>query len=179
MSSGGKKLILIGIDQAIPYLINKFINQEVIPNIASLCNNGVLTEAYSCAPCDTPTNWTTIATGAKTATHGATSFYMHLQSEPLDVGARLRSRTQLSRYCQAEFIWDVAEKRNLVPFIINYPSGWPGNLRKGVISLFTWKIPESYPRMISPSKQYKFNRTSDKGSSRRFKDGDDFKLEIK
>lgn len=179
MSSGGKKLILIGIDQAIPYLINKFINQNAIPNIASLCKNGVLAEAYSCAPCDTPTNWTTIATGAKTATHGATSFYMHLQSEPLDVGARLRSRTQLSRYCPAEFLWDVAEKRNLVPFIINYPSGWPGNLKKGVISLFTWMIPESYPRMVSPSKQYKFNRTSKKGSPRWFEEGDDLKLKIK
>ena len=151
------KLLLIGIDQAIPYLINKFIEEGTTPNISRLCDNGVLAEAYSCAPCDTPTNWTTIATGATTANHGATSFYMHLQGEALDLGATLRSRTQLSRYCKAEYLWDVADKFNLKSFIFNYPSGWPGNLNNGIMSLFTWKIPESYPRMIAPSKTYKFN----------------------
>lgn len=179
MNQKGTKLLLIGIDQAIPYLITKFIREKAIPNIARLCENGVLAEAYSCAPCDTPTNWTTIATGAKTATHGATSFYMHLQGEPLDLGARLRSRTQLSRYCQAEFIWDVAEKRNLVPFIINYPSGWPGNFKKGAMSLYTWRTPESYQRMISPSKSYKFTRKTIKVTPNRSGDGDLLKLDLK
>ena len=74
MRNGRKKLLLIGIDQAIPFLINKFIKQESIPNIARLCENGVQAEAYSCAPCDTPTNWTTITTGANTGTHGITDF---------------------------------------------------------------------------------------------------------
>ena len=166
MKQRGKKLLLIGIDQAIPFLIKKFINENTIPNIATLCNNGIIAEAYSCAPCDTPTNWTTIATGATTATHGATSFYMHLPGEPLDLGAKLRSRTQLSRYSKAEYLWDVAERKNLVPFIINYPSGWPGNFKKGVMSLFTWKVPESLQRVVSPSRSYKFSKESKKGFPR-------------
>ena len=179
MTQKDKKLLLIGIDQAIPYLINKFIKENAIPNITRLCENGVLAEAFSCAPCDTPTNWTTIATGAKTATHGATSFYLHLQGEPLDLGARLRSRTQLSRYCQAEFIWDVAEKRNLIPFIINYPSGWPGNFKKGAISLYTWRTPESYQRMVSPSKSYKFSMKATKNTLNGSGDEDLIRLVLK
>ncbi|MFX0074161.1 MAG: alkaline phosphatase family protein [Candidatus Hermodarchaeota archaeon] len=179
MAQRGKKLLLIGIDQAIPYLINKFIKENAIPNIIRLCENGVLAEAYSCAPCDTPTNWTTIATGAKTATHGATSFYMHLHGEPLDVGARLRSRTQLSRYCKAEYIWDVAERKNLIPFIINYPSGWPGNVKNGVISLFTWMMPESYQRMVSPSKSYKFDWKPKQDNHKGSEGGNIVKLDLK
>jgi predicted AlkP superfamily phosphohydrolase/phosphomutase len=179
MNRGGKKLLLIGIDQAIPYLINKFIKQGSIPNIAKLCENGVSAEAFSCAPCDTPTNWTTIATGARTATHGATSFYMHLQGEPLDLGAKMRSRTQLSRYCQAEFLWDVAERNKLIPFVINYPSGWPSNFRKGAMSLFTWLIPESNKRMVTLSKRYNYYKNSEKDSTRILEEGDNLKVKLR
>jgi predicted AlkP superfamily phosphohydrolase/phosphomutase len=147
----GKKILLIGIDQSIPYLINKFIVEGVLPNIKKLIDTGVYGEAYSCPPCDTPTNWTTIATGAKTAVHGVTSFYMHLAGEPLDYGMKLRSRTQLSRNCKAEYIWNVAQINGLTPFIMNYPSGWPGEFKKGAMSLYSWYVPESLPRMIQRS----------------------------
>ncbi|MFX1493667.1 MAG: hypothetical protein ACFFBZ_05245 [Promethearchaeota archaeon] len=43
-----KKLLLIGIDQAIPYLLKKFYNGSLIPNIGALIDGGVMTEAYSC-----------------------------------------------------------------------------------------------------------------------------------
>ncbi|MFX1555766.1 MAG: alkaline phosphatase family protein, partial [Promethearchaeota archaeon] len=62
MGIRAKKLLLIGIDQAIPYLLNKFLNEGILPNINYLVDNGILGEAYSSAPCDTPTNWATIAT---------------------------------------------------------------------------------------------------------------------
>ncbi|MCJ7649466.1 MAG: alkaline phosphatase family protein, partial [Candidatus Lokiarchaeota archaeon] len=145
------KLLLIGIDQSIPYLINRFLDEGILPNIGNLVKNGIYGEAYSCPPCDTPTNWTTIATGATTAIHGVTSFYMHIPGEPLDFGMKYRSRTQLSKNCNAEYIWNVAEKQSLVPFVMNYPSGWSSNFEKGAMSLFTWPIPESLPRMIMPS----------------------------
>ena len=145
------KILLIGIDQSIPYLINKFLDDGVLPNIKRLINTGVYGEAYSCPPCDTPTNWTTIATGATTAVHGVTSFYMHLTGEPLNFGIRHRSRTQLSKNCKAEYIWNVAQNNGLTPFIMNYPSGWPGEFKKGAISLYSWSIPESLPRTIQHS----------------------------
>lgn len=120
-----------------------------LPNIEKLMEGGVYTEALSCPPCDTPTNWTTIATGATTGVHGVTSFYTHIPGEPLDLGVQYRSRTQLSRYCMAEYLWDVADRHGLKPFVLNYPSGWPGNLKHGAMSLLVWPIPESLPRIIS------------------------------
>lgn len=144
-----KRLLVIGIDQAIPYFINRFAEENVIPNINYLIENGIFTEAYPCPPCDTPTNWTTIATGATTAKHGATSFYMHLPGEPLDEGLQYRSRTQLSRYCKAEYFWDVADKQGLSTFVINYPGGWPKIFAKGAMSLLSWPIPEALPRIVT------------------------------
>ncbi|MFX1572157.1 MAG: hypothetical protein ACFFB0_05370 [Promethearchaeota archaeon] len=44
-----KKLLLIGIEQAIPYLINKFYQEDLIPNIGHLIENGVIVEAYPLA----------------------------------------------------------------------------------------------------------------------------------
>lgn len=155
-----KKLLVIGVDQAIPYFIKKFANENLIPNINHLIENGVFSEAYPCPPCDTPTNWTTIATGASTAIHGSTSFYMHLSGEPLDFGLKHRSRTQLSRYCKAEYFWDVADKCGLSTFVINYPGGWPRVFKKGAMSLLSWPIPESLPRIISSQVTQKFSKTN-------------------
>ncbi|MFX0070878.1 MAG: alkaline phosphatase family protein [Candidatus Hermodarchaeota archaeon] len=162
MVSKNKKVLLIGVDQAIPYLLNKYMDEGVLPNVRELVEGGVYTEAYSCPPCDTPTNWTTIATGATTADHGVTSFYLHVPGEPLDLGMQYRSRTQLSRNCTAEYFWDVADRSGLTPFVLNYPSGWPGNLRNGAMSLLVWPIPESLPRIIySPIIQTFNNKTKD------------------
>lgn len=156
-----KKLLLIGIDQAIPYLIQKFIDEEKIPNIANLAEGGVIGEGFSCPPCDTPTNWTTIATGATTAVHGVTSFYSHFPGERLDMGMKHRSRTQLAKNCNAEYIWNVADDNNKIPFVLNYPSGWQSKFKKGAISLFTWPIPESLPITIVNSRKFNFSLHND------------------
>ena len=149
MSIKPKNLLFIGVDQAIPYLLDKYVGEGVLPNVQNLIDNGVLAEGLSCPPCDTPTNWTTIATGATTAVHGATSFYLHIPGEPFELSMDLRSRTQLSKYCQAEYIWDVADREGLKPFVINYPSGWPADFKDGAMSVLAWQIPESLPRMLA------------------------------
>ncbi len=155
-----KKVLLIGIDQAIPYLLKKFVDEGILPSINRLLEGGVYTEAYSCPPCDTPTNWATIATGATTAVHGATSFYLHIPGEPLDFGLKYRSRTQLSQHCTAEYIWDVAERHGARPFVINYPAGWPSNFKEGAMSLLTWPIPDSLPRVISYPRTLSYSASS-------------------
>jgi predicted AlkP superfamily phosphohydrolase/phosphomutase len=151
MGRNKRKLLVIGIDQAIPYLLHRFLKEGILPNIQQFANNGIIGEAYSSAPCDTPTNWTTIATGATTAVHGVTSFYMHLPGEALDLGMKYRSRTQLYQNCKAQYIWDVADNNKFKPFILNYPSGWPSIFKNGVMSLFTWPIPNSLPKMLIKS----------------------------
>jgi len=156
-----KKLLFIGVDQAIPYLLDKYVSEGVLPNVQRLIDNGVLAEGLSCPPCDTPTNWTTIATGATTAVHGATSFYLHIPGEPFELSMDLRSRTQLSKYCQAEYIWDVADREGLKPFVTNYPSGWPANFKDGAMSVLAWPIPESLPRMLATGLTLSFDKDAE------------------
>jgi len=164
MTSTPKKILFIGIDQSIPYLLKKFMDKDVLPNISKLVESGVIGEGLSCPPCDTPTNWATLATGATTAVHGATSFYLHLPGEPFELGPKIRSRTSLSRYAGAEYIWDTAEKNGRVPFVINYPAGWPSDFKKGAMSLLTWPLPESLPRELSYPATLKFSTEPSKPS---------------
>ncbi|NVM31575.1 MAG: alkaline phosphatase family protein [Candidatus Helarchaeota archaeon] len=148
MTQPKRKLLVIGVDQMIPYLMEKYVATGDLPNIASLLKKGVYGKALSSPPCDTPTNWTVIATGAPTFIHGATSFYLHVPGEPLDLGLSLRGRTQLSKYCNAEYFWDVAARHGKIPFVINYPAGWPSNFEKGAMVIYTWPTPETLPRQI-------------------------------
>lgn len=161
MSIKPKNLLFIGVDQAIPYLLDKYVGEGVLPNVQHLIDNGVLAEGLSCPPCDTPTNWTTIATGATTAVHGATSFYLHIPGEPFELSMDLRSRTQLSKYCQAEYLWDVADREGLKPFVTNYPSGWPANFKDGAMSVLAWPIPDVFPRMITPGLTLNFDKDAE------------------
>ena len=70
---------------------------------------------------------------AYTGTHGVTSFYIHIPGEPLDYGMKLRSRSQISTFCQAEFLWDTYEKIGLKTAILNYPVAWPPTVKKGIV----------------------------------------------
>ena len=148
------RVLVVGLDGVMFYFIKRFTEEGFLPNIESLMNSGVYGEALPCPPTDTPTNWTTIATGASTRTHGVTSFYIHIPGEPFELGQKLRSRGQLSRYCKAEYLWNVADRFEIPSLVLNYPAGWPGNLRKGVICLYTWPMPESTPRIVAGVKEY-------------------------
>lgn len=166
MKTLAKKLLVIGVDQAIPYLVNKFLEEDKLPHIKSLVEDGTYGEAYCCAPCDTPTNWTTIATGATAGVHGATSFYLHQPGEPYEKGLEHRSRSQLAKYCNAEYLWDVADKEGLTPFVTNYPSGWPATFQKGGMAVLAWPIPNALPRTLSPQSSKFFYKETEEDVKR-------------
>ncbi|MBD3253729.1 MAG: hypothetical protein GF383_01485 [Candidatus Lokiarchaeota archaeon] len=160
MDNKSKKLLFIGVDQTIPFLLNKYVNEGLLPNIRSLMENGSYSEGFSCPPCDTPTNWTTIATGATTGVHGATSFYVHLPGESFEKGLENRSRSQLSKYCNAQYIWDGADQEGRIPFVANYPSGWSSKFKKGGMAVLIWPIPETLPRILTPKSTKIFSKQS-------------------
>ncbi len=164
-----RKLLLIGVDQSIPYLLDKFLEEKKIPNISKLVEDGVSGNAYCCPPCDTPTNWTTIATGSTAATHGQTSFYIHIPGEPLEEGLEKRSRSQLSKFCNAEYIWDVADRAGIKPLVINYPSGWPAHFKEGAMAVLAWPIPGALPRTLHP-KSAKIYSKDAKNDEKRIKE---------
>jgi hypothetical protein len=133
VSNRPRRAILIGIDGGMLHQIDKLVREGKMPHVARLISQGSVAEAYPQVPCDTPTNWTTLATGATSGTHGITGFYLHLPGEDLHLGQVLRDRSFLSTYCQAEYIWDVADRVGKKALVINYPPGWPASMENGVM----------------------------------------------
>ena len=165
MSKNIKDVLLIGLDGAMYYFIKKLSDEGLLPNISRLIEEGVFGEALPCPPTDTPTNWTTIATGASTGMHGVTSFYIHIPGEPFELGQKLRSRGQLTRYCKAEYIWNTADKYGIPSLVLNYPAGWPSRMKNGYVCLYSWPMPESTPRVIAEPREYIFRLSREDISS--------------
>ena len=142
------RCILIGLDGAIPEFILKF--KEKLPNFKALMEKGVFAPALASPPTDTPTNWTTIVTGAWTGTHGITGFYTHLPGEPLD-----KSHWSFcsSTLCQAEKIWESLERDNRRSIVVNYPVAWPFKTKKAVIvggdGVFSYVWQRSNPALFT------------------------------
>jgi len=133
MKTKARRLILIGLDAATLPFVKRFIKEGIMPHVARLFENGISAEATPSTPVDTPTNWTTIATGANVNVHGVPSFTTHVAGEDWLSGELRRARTKHSRFSMAEFFWNTAEKHGKRCLIINYPVAWPPTLKDGIV----------------------------------------------
>ena len=134
MQPVANRLILIGLDGLNPEMIEKLVSEDKLPAMARLIEQGVFSAALSASPLDTPTNWTGIATGAWPGTHGITSFGIHMPGR--DLGDPLLGGFN-TNLCQAEPLWDVAERAGKVPFLFDYPGSWPPTIQRGVAARAT------------------------------------------
>ncbi|MCL4459046.1 MAG: alkaline phosphatase family protein [Chloroflexi bacterium] len=139
----GKKVIFIGIDGLMPEMVERFAQEGSIPAMARLMGEGVFSPMYSSPPVDTPTNWTSLATGAWTGTHGINSFGLHLSGEPFGRIHMLEenifprfpgiAEDDISELCRAEYIWQAAERAGKRCILVNYPGGWPPSIKEGIV----------------------------------------------
>lgn len=123
-----RKAIIIGLDGAIPEFVKKM--RSKLPALDGLMRRGVFASARPSPPVDTPTNWTTIATGAWTGTHGINGFFTHIPGERFD---RPHWSFNSSSLCQAEYLWESLERGGLRSILINYPVAWPPRTKEAVI----------------------------------------------
>ncbi|MFQ6096815.1 MAG: alkaline phosphatase family protein [Armatimonadota bacterium] len=139
MPAAPSRLIVIGLDGVMPEFLRRFAAEGVIPNIAGLMDRGAFCEALPSPPCDTPTNWTTLATGTWTGTHGINSFGVHLAGEPFrrlhDVGKNIfppfasASDENMNELTRVEYFWQAAERAGKRAILVNFPGGWPPNAK--------------------------------------------------
>lgn len=124
-----EKVMIIGVDAACPELVQRFISEGKLCNIANLAKRGAF--ATNCLvpfPTLTPPNWTSIVTGAWPGTHGITDFTVHHPGDSLET---LYSGFN-SRECCAEYLWDAAERLGKRSILVKYPGSWPPTLKKGI-----------------------------------------------
>ena len=122
-----KKAIILGIDAAVPTLLESYVEKGYLPNIRKLVAAGSYTKANAVFPGITPVNWATIATGAYQGTHGITDFLIHHPGDPLDES---RNAFRSNEYL-AETLWEAAEKEGFKVATINFPGTWPSKLTSG------------------------------------------------
>jgi len=126
------KVVVIGLDCAIPHLIRKHIDEGHLPTFKRLINEGVI--ADNCLvpfPTVTPPNWATIATGAWAGTHGITDFHVHEPGTPLD-NLNIKEAFCSDRI-KAETLWDVADRIGKKCIVVNYPGSWPMKMKHGIM----------------------------------------------
>jgi len=125
--SKNRKVILIGLDGLMPEQVERYADR--VPELRKLLRQGFFSPAMPSAVTDTPTNWTTIATGAWMGTHGIIGFHDHLPG--MEAGEMVP--TFNSRLCQAEYFWQAAERQGKRSILINYPTAFPLTLKNGVV----------------------------------------------
>jgi len=132
MATKPKRVAIIGLDCALPHMIEKYMEEGILPAFKSLRDKGVWAE--NCLvpyPTVTPPNWAAIATGASAGTHGITDFHYHVEGEALDNG-HIRQSFSSDR-CRAEYIWDALDKEGKKCIVFNYPSSWPSHMKNGIV----------------------------------------------
>jgi len=123
-----KKLIMVGLDSIIPKFAEEFIKEGKMPNLKKLKEEGTWAEAIPTYPPVTPTGWATIGTGAWPSTHGIEGFTLHFRGDPLDVSHDGFN----SKFCKAEYFWEVAEREGKKVIIVKYPGTWPHRMKKAI-----------------------------------------------
>lgn len=132
MAKTPTKVVVIGLDCALPHLIEQHIAEGHLPTFKKLLQEGVIAE--NCLvpyPTITPPNWATIATGAWAGTHGVTDFHVQEVGGPLDSSNVKQAFS--SEKVKAEFIWDAMDKVGKKAIVLNYPGSWPSKMKNGIV----------------------------------------------
>ena len=120
-----KKMWVLGIDGLIPKLAERFMGEGIMPNLAEMAGRGSRGKVLPVLPAFTPTNWTTVATGAAPGTHGIFLWGTHRVGDPFEQTYMEESMT--SPLCEAEYLWDTAAKSGRKSVIMNFVGYPPTN----------------------------------------------------
>ena len=120
--AAAKRAIMLGLDALVPNTLERFVEEGVLPNFARLLERGSMTRVRPMIPAQTPTNWSTLATGATPGGHGVVQWGSHIPGQP--VWEYNREEAFNAGLCRAEYLWEAAERAGLRSVVMNY-AGYP------------------------------------------------------
>jgi predicted AlkP superfamily phosphohydrolase/phosphomutase len=146
------KAMIIGLDAATPEMTRRYIGEGRLPNIARLIETGYMAPALPTIPTATSINWTTIATGAWPGTHGIVGMQVHLPGD----GHPDHTVTGFdTRLCNAEYLWNAAERGGKTPCLVRYTCSWPPTVTSGLQVDGDGKSwTQTNPNLIAPEAAY-------------------------
>ncbi len=118
--------MVIGLDGAPWGLMNSWISEDRLPNLARLAKNGVMTPLSSTLPLGTAAAWSSIITGKNPANHGVFEFMTREKN-----GYDLVSVNSTHRY--AEDLWELVSKTDRRVCVFNVPFTYPPRKVNGVL----------------------------------------------
>ena len=121
------KVIVLGIDGVPCSLLNRFINEGLMPNLADLVKKGTLTPMTASIPEVSSTSWSTFMTGVNPGRHGIYGF------------TELQKGTYKWRFpnfndIKSDTLWDIAGKYKKKSIVLNVPSTYPARELNGILT---------------------------------------------
>lgn len=123
-----RKLLMLGLDAALPDLINKFVAEGSMPMTKMLMENGWFSRMITTFPPLTAAAWGAITSGAGPGTAGIPSLMVHEPGDPLDKWHTSFDRGML----KAETLWEAGDRVGKKTALINWPVTYPLKINNGI-----------------------------------------------
>ncbi|MGB2614039.1 MAG: alkaline phosphatase family protein [Phycisphaerae bacterium] len=112
------KVVVIGLDALTFDVIEPWIAEGFLPNLAAIAAQGARGDLLSCYPPLSPPAWTTITTGRLPGSHGIFNFsVLHPGTYKVD--------TVDARQVRVPRLWDMLNRHGLKTGVFNVPVTWP------------------------------------------------------
>jgi predicted AlkP superfamily phosphohydrolase/phosphomutase len=121
-----KRVVLIGLDGSPYTLMNRFIEDGTMPNMAELVRRGTLLQMDTSIPDISSVAWTSFMTGANPGRHG---IYGFLDLQPNSYKIYFPN----SRHINGETLWGAAGSEGRRSIVINVPSTYPAQPLNGIL----------------------------------------------
>lgn len=131
MTDRKRKLVVLGLDAAVPKLVDQFTEAGSMPNLKWLIDNGVYARHITTFPTLTSPAWSAISTGAAIGTAGIPSLTVKVPGEPLNT---VRSCFD-SRFLEAETLWEAGSAVGKRSVLVNWPVTQPPKATPGVVQI--------------------------------------------
>jgi len=115
-----KRLFVIGYDGMNPLLLRRFIDEGCLPTFKALLARGSLNRLLPTIPAWTPTNWSSMVTGAPAGTTRLPGWTIRQKTAPW--GSRRIMSWEHAALGGAETLWEIADAAGLKTLIDHYPS---------------------------------------------------------
>lgn len=121
-----QRAVIIGLD-GVPYtLLQRFIKEGVMPNLAQIVREGTFSQMDTSIPEISSVAWSSFFTGVNPAKHGIYGF-MDLRPESYDM------YFPNSHHVQVQTLWDVLGQHNKRSVVINVPSTYSAKPLNGIL----------------------------------------------
>jgi predicted AlkP superfamily phosphohydrolase/phosphomutase len=122
-----ERVIVLGIDGVPCSLLNRFINEGRMPNLAGITAKGTLSPMTASIPEVSSTSWSTFMTGVNPGRHGIYGF-TEIQK------GTYKWRFPNSGDIQSATLWDIAARHGKKSIVLNVPSTYPARELNGILT---------------------------------------------